>query len=653
MNLLRMSESRWRRGIAGVLATSICLISPLLAAPKPGAKSAEKKAKEPAAPQPAALPSPTPAKAPAEDDLYEGAAVARPTSRPAAVRRPVSPNHLVAPVSPGPKFADAWPSEYRVAEADLHLAPEGEAKAEAIAEVVRAQVAEERGDADVALEAFKRAAALDPTNGVLAVKVAVELAKRNEPGEAIRILKDSIAANPKEPRTHVYLAQIYAKHLNKPDLGMQAAQKALEASPDYFPAWATVFEIYEQGADKKKAGEVLDKALKSTSKNPEFWMQLGTFLQRALLKEDETVPAEDLKRMEVAFRKAAELKPQDASVLTRVGDFYALARDQKQALEFYEKAIALNQAPTDEATRNLREKHIHALVKNNRTAEAIPLLEKLAKDPAAGTRHELFELLGELYQQSGQMDKAIEHYRQSLVLDAGEPRNHLFLANVQMKAKRFDDAVATMKQAKEKFPDRPQVSYFLASALSRAKKHQEAMDVFQSLAKEARGRDESLLDGDFYFQWGATAEQAGDLDKAAELMKKAIELSPEAAEPYNYLGYMWVDKGLHLEEAGALIRKALEIEPKNGAYLDSLGWYYFKVGKFDDARRELLAALDALKEEGKDEDPVVLDHLADTYEKLGQFGEAISFWEKALTHEPENPEKLREKIESARKRTGK
>ena len=117
-------------------------------------------------------------------------------------------------------------------------------------------------------------------------------------------------------------------------------------------------------------------------------------------------------------------------------------------------------------------------------------------------------------------------------------------------------------------------------------------------------------------------------------------------EAYNYLGYMWVDKGMNLEEAGGMIRKALEISPKNGAYLDSLGWYYFKVGKFDEARRELLAALDVMEEE----DPVVFEHLADTYEKLGNLKEAISFWEKALKLEPENADKIREKIAAVKKR---
>ena len=639
MNLLRMSQGRGWRGIAGLVAAGCLGISAtIVAAPKNAPKPSEKGAK-------AGQPAPgKPARG--DDDLYEGPTAPKPVVRPNVPAKVVGPNQITAPLSVGPRFADAWPSEYRKAEADLELTRLNENRAEALAEFGRAYLAEERGDADEALEGWKRASALDPANGELAVKVAFELAKRNEPGEAIRILKDAIAANPKEPRTHIYLSQIYAKHLNKADLAMQAAQRAIEAAPEFFPAWAAMFELYDQGADKKKTVELLDRALKSPAKNPEFWLQLGGFLRKTFMREDGTAEPEDLRRMEAAYTRAGELKPDDASVLTQVGDFYVLGRDHKRALEFYERAVKLNQAPKDEATKNLREKHIRALIRNERTAEAIPLLEQLAKDPSGGMRHDLFEFLGELYQQTGQTDKAIEHYKQSLVLDASEPRNHLYLANVQMKAKKYADAVATMEQARQKFPDRPQVAYFLANALSRAKRHKDALAIFAKAADESRGRDDSMLDEDFYFQWGAVAEQAGEIDKAADLMKKAIALNPEMPEPYNYLGYMWVDKGMNLEEAGGMIKKALEISPKNGAYLDSLGWYYFKVGKFDEARRELLAALDVMEEE----DPVVFEHLADTYEKLGNLKEAISFWEKALKLEPENADKIREKIAAVKKR---
>ena len=636
MSRSRISMSRrWRRGISGLLAVLIATATGVaFAAPKPGKKPVP-------VPVPAAKP-PAGQRPPGTDDLYEGPAAAAKAAAP----RPGADNALVAPLSPGTKYADAWPSERRKAEADLQLTREAENRALAIAAFAEGQSADEKGDPDKAIEAWKRAADLDPANAGLAVKVATELAKRNEPAEAIRVLKDSIAAAPKEPATYIYLAQVYAKHLNKPEIAMQMAQKAMAVAPDNFDTWAGVYELHLQLGEKAKAAELMEKAIRSPSKDPEFWLGFGGYLRKVFLKDDGTATPEELLRMEAVFRKAVELKPRDASVLAQAGDFAVLAHKNKEALDFYERAVKLNQAPRDEATKNLREKYIRALAANNRGAEAIPLLEQFARDPSQSLRQDLSELLGELYEQGGQMDKAIEHYRRSLVLDAGEPRNHVNLANMQLRAKKAADAAETLERARQKFRDRPDLTFRLAMALSAAKRHADAMKMFGNVVEESKGRNETLLDGEFYFQWGAAAEQAGNVEKAADLLRKSISLSPETPEAYNYLGYMWVDRGQNVEEGGQLIRKALEISPDNAAYLDSLGWYYFKAGKFQEAKKELLSALGKLQEE----DPVVLDHLADACEQLGNHAEAIQHWERALKLKPDAAEKISQKIEAAKQR---
>jgi tetratricopeptide (TPR) repeat protein len=636
MSCSRISASRrWRRGISGLLAVVFAAATGVgIAAPK----STRKPTPAPAAKTPAGQ------RPPATDDLYEGPAAAG-AAKPGAPK-PGAENHLTAPLSPGPKYADAWPSERRKSEGDLHLTREAENRALAIAAFAEGQMADEKGDPDKAIEAWKRATDLDPANAGLAVKVATELAKRNEPAEAIRVLKDSIAAAPKEPETYIYLAKVYAKHLNKPELAIQMAQKATEVAPDYFGALAALYEMHDQAGEKEKAAALIEKGLKSPSKNPTFWLTFGSYLRKVFLKDDGTATPEELRQMEVAFRKAVELKPGDASVLAQAGDFFVLARRNKEALEFYERAVKLNQPPRDEATKNLREKYIRALAANDRKAEAIPLLEQFARDPNESVRQDLFELLGELYEQNGETDKAIEQYKRSLVIDAGEPRNHFNLANMQLRAKRGGDAVETMEKARRKFPERPDVTLGLALALSAAKRHADAMKIFAVVVEEAKGRNEQLIDGEFYFKWGAAAEQAGQVDKAVELLKKSISLNPEVPEAYNYLGYMWVDRGQNVEEAGQLIRKALEMSPDNGAYLDSLGWYYFKVGKFEQAKKELLSALDKLTEE----DAVVFDHLADACDQLGSHAEAIKYWERALKLKPEEPAKIQQKIDAAKQK---
>ena len=121
-----------------------------------------------------------------------------------------------------------------------------------------------------------------------------------------------------------------------------------------------------------------------------------------------------------------------------------------------------------------------------------------------------------------------------------------------------------------------------------------------------------------------------------------------AAEPYNYLGYMWAEQNIHLEEAEDAIKRALQLDPGNGAYLDSMAWVEYRQGKFEQALENLKRAVQNLPRE----DPVVFDHLGDTYSKLNRMSQAIEAWQKAHTLDPSN-KALAAKIDSHKTKVSK
>ena len=88
-------------------------------------------------------------------------------------------------------------------------------------------------------------------------------------------------------------------------------------------------------------------------------------------------------------------------------------------------------------------------------------------------------------------------------------------------------------------------------------------------------------------------EQAGDLSGAEQAARDVLHVEPEDPRALNFLGYLLADHNLKLDEAETLIRKAIEQEPDNGAYVDSMGWVHFRLGRFDEARKELEALLGA------------------------------------------------------------
>ncbi len=151
----------------------------------------------------------------------------------------------------------------------------------------------------------------------------------------------------------------------------------------------------------------------------------------------------------------------------------------------------------------------------------------------------------------------------------------------------------------------------------------------------------------YYFYLAVAYEKLNEIDKSIDSLRQAIKYNQNSARSFNYLGYLYADKNFNIDEAYTLIKKALEIEPDNGAYLDSLGWVYYRKGDYNLALKNLLLAEERL-DETSNPDPVVYDHLGDTYIKLNNKNKAIFYWEKSLKMEKNKT--IEEKIRNNREK---
>ena len=585
---------------------------------------------------PEARPEPS-AVAPAKAVRRGAARKADPETAPVPVARAVAPD----------EFADALPTNVP-AGPDLQLRSEGERKADALVEFTGALIAEDNSDTERSLAGYRKVLELDPGYAELAVKVAYDLSRRNDVSAGIQILKDCIKAAPKEPAPLIFLSQLYARQLKKPDLALKAAEQALAVAPLNFPSYQANFELLIAASEPKKAEALLEKATKSGSTDAKFWVQIGDLYTRLLLKDDGASQPADQQKMNAVYRRAGDLAGEDATILSRVADYFVLSRQVKEAIPFYLKVVAAPPMENDPPIGNTRDKLARAFIVTQKRDEAIGVLEQMAKDNPL--RFATFELLGELYQQKGEYEKAAHHYEHSLLLDNSEPVSYLRLGDLLLNTKKPEKAVEILKRARAKFPDVPQITTQLAVALSAARQHTAAMTTFAEARAQAESNHEELLDFAFYFQYGAAAERAGLMDKAEELLKQSIELdSNKSAIAFNYLGYSWVDRGINVDEGGVMIKKALEMDPDNASYLDSLGWYHFKKAEYDHALKVLLRAAEAIKPE----DAVVFDHIADTYQAMGKTAEALQYWQKAValsTDDQPPADKISEKIEAAKQK---
>jgi tetratricopeptide (TPR) repeat protein len=519
-------------------------------------------------------------------------------------------------------------SEIRPASPDQLLGKNLERKADAQASYMQGMLLEEEGDYEGALDAYTKSLQLDPGgNPELAVRVAHEYAKRGDVANGIDLLKDLAKVRPNEPLAYLSLAYFYLKQLKKPDLAVKYAEQAVRTDPKSVAGYQTLFEVYMALKQKKEAESVLAKAQKLDIKDPGFWLNLTDLSIRLYAADNGSFPQPKVGMVTPLLKKAAILAGNDSTILSKIGDGYVLIDQVANAIPFYLQTLELSKNNTE-----VRYKLAQSFLKTGQRDQAIRTLEDMLR--ANPLKFEIYEFLARLYEESGNKDRALANYEEAVLLAPNQPENYLRAAELQLQLKQTDRAIATLEEARRRFP-LPQITYGLAISLSNAKRFADALPIFEAALQEASASQNEVIDGNFYFNYGAAAEQCGLVEKAAGLLKKSIEMDPsKAAQAYNYLGFMWIDRNLNLDEAGEMIKKALEIEPDNGAFLDSLGWYYFKKGEFGKALTELLHSADRISPP----DPVVFEHIGDTYRSLGNNSQALSYWQKALSLDPQNQE---------------
>ncbi|WP_343869067.1 tetratricopeptide repeat protein [Caenispirillum bisanense] len=205
---------------------------------------------------------------------------------------------------------------------------------------------------------------------------------------------------------------------------------------------------------------------------------------------------------------------------------------------------------------------------------------------------------------------------------------------------RFDEAVALIEEVTRAYPDRPEPLMVLGDLHRRNKQWTAAVDGYNraiALLPEVRPEHWS-----WFYSRGIAFERSDQWPKAEADFRKALDLSPDQPFVLNYLGYSWIDKGMHLEEGREMIEKAVRQRPRDGYIVDSLGWVLFLMGDYDGAVRHLERAIELTPD-----DPTINDHLGDAYWMVGRRLEARFQWQRALDMGPEEEgqaERIRDKI---------
>ena len=362
------------------------------------------------------------------------------------------------------------------------------------------------------------------------------------------------------------------------------------------------------------------------------------------------------------YKQVADSDPQDAQAYLRMSEIYRRQGKYTEAMATLKKADSLvqdslevpyNEALIDEAEGKFDEaiQLLQGLV--DKTQKPVATLSSSERN----NRSVFLERLGSIYRETGKNQQAIETFRKMMDLgDESAKRGYSQIIDTYREDKQWNQATAAAQEAVKALPKEADLRMVLAGQLADSGKVDEGIalakaqlkgtaedrDVYLQLsqiyarlrrwsdADEALDKASALSSKpedkkyDYYLR-GSYLERQKKYEPAEEMFRKVLATDPRDAGTLNYLGYMLADRGVRLEEALGLIKRAVQEEPQNYAYLDSLGWAYFKLGNYDMAEETLRKAMDH-----NNNDPTVHDHMGEVYAKTGRLKLAAAQWERAL-----------------------
>ena len=250
-------------------------------------------------------------------------------------------------------------------------------------------------------------------------------------------------------------------------------------------------------------------------------------------------------------------------------------------------------------------------------------------------------LLADRYETLQKYDDALAIYAK---VDKSSPYYRIAAVEAARNESRLDHndiAMRDLKSLTDADPKNSDIWIALGDAYRGAEKYNDAVAAYNQ-AEKALGTP-AKKDWPLFYARAMAEDKAGTWDKAEADVNTGLKLSPDQPELLNYLAYSWVDQGRRFNDALAMLEKARSLRPYDGYIVDSVGWTYYRLGRYDDAAQTLEAAV--LLVPG---DPTINDHLGDALWKDGRKMEARYQWDHALTFGPENTEKaqLEQKLKS-------
>lgn len=468
--------------------------------------------------------------------------------------------------------------------------------------------------------------------------------EEGRPQDAIALLKDA-AGSADDPTLYDLLGNAYTK-INDNAKAQTAFARAVALDPNEPSHRHGLAQAMLANNDYQGALEQFQRLVQMEPDNPQNYLRLSQVYRHM----------NELDKAETALMQAKKYAPSDLEVLYNEALLYEAQARYKDAIEVLSNAIAGVKAQQDQG------------------------------QPAPSALAILYEQLGMAHRDAGDYDSAERTFQEMQQLGpSSQKRGELLLIDTYRASGDIKHALAEAQKARAANLGDPTLAVTYAMLLGDDGQTDQATQVLRGLGNNGHLDRDTYLDlaqvedkgkryadaerdanaaldlshdpadkGNAWFVLGNIYNDEKRFDQAEDMFRKSLAVNPHDPEVLNDYGFMLAERGVRLDEAITMIHSAVDQDPTNGAYLDSLGWAYFKQGNLPAAQQYLLQATSH-----DSTDPTILSHLGDVYAKMGQSDRAEETWEKALAcwqkalpadYEPSKVNELQNKLKTLKHR---
>lgn len=537
-------------------------------------------------------------------------------------------------------------------DATLQSGSVNDGKSRALYLYSRARLATLEGDYPAALDLLRDAIGQDPNSAFLYTSLAEVKIKIGQIPEALEYIDKAIKLDPSYREPYLMAGSIMAAS-GKDSEATAYLRKAVQLDPSKEDAYLHLAVSLTRLFEYEEAVSTLKALIKINSESGLGYYYLGkTYGQMKLYREALGY-----------FQKTLELRPDFDQATIDMAAAYEALGDYSQAIETYKGLVG-----DEESKLAVLQRLIQLLIQQRRFNDALVYLRlavdsgyggqetmrkiglihmeldqfgeavkvfssMLERDPEA---HQVRLYLGMAYEEKGDLDSASAEFLK-IPRDSGTYIDAIgHIAFILKEKGKPDLAVEALKSAIIDNPRQLELYLNLSSLYEALERRDDALALL--LEAEQRFEGETRLQ----FRIGVLYDAIGKRAESIERMKKVIATNSRDAQALNFIGYTYAEMGINLEEALSYLKRAVEIRPNDGFILDSLGWVYFKMKKYDEAVKHLEEAIALVPD-----DSTIAEHLGDVYLARRESKKALASYRKALEIDPDRKE-LADKIRRAK-----